>query len=211
MHKLLFLLIFSLFSGVTSAAEGVSATTTAPDALARSVTDDVLVAMRNDKAIQAGDQKKARELIESRIAPHFNFAGMTQLAVGKNWSAANPEQRKALIAEFRALLVQTYTASLQLYRDQKIEYRPLKLAANDTDVLVRSLVRQSGGGEPVQVDYGMEKTDTGWKVYNVKIGGISLVESYRSTFNTEIQRNGMDGLIKTLRDKNRALVGQSAR
>ena len=210
MYKLLFSLIFSSFVGVAAAAEVITATT-APDALARSVTDDVLVAMRNDKAIQAGDQKKARELIESRIAPHFNFAGMTQLAVGKNWSAANPEQRKALIAEFRALLVQTYTASLQLYRDQKIEYRPLKLAANDTDVLVRSLVRQSGGGEPVQVDYGMEKTDTGWKVYNVKIGGISLVESYRSTFNTEIQRNGMDGLIKTLRDKNRALVGQSAR
>lgn len=179
---------------------------TAPDVLARSVTDEVLVALRNDKAIQAGDLKKARDLIEGKIAPHFNFAGMAQLAVGKNWSAANAEQRKALIAEFRALLVQTYTASLLLYKDQKIEYRPLKLASDDTDVLVRSLVRQSGGGEPVQVDYGMEKTDAGWKVYNVKIGGISLVESYRSTFNTEIQKNGVDGLIKTLRDKNRVLA-----
>jgi len=202
MHKYLFLLIFSSFIGVAAAAEAMIA----PDVLARSVTDEVLVALRNDKAIQAGDQKKARELIESRIAPHFNFAGMAQLAVGKNWSAANPEQRKALIAEFRALLVQTYTASLLLYKDQKIEYRPLKLAADDTDVLVRSLVRQSGGGEPVQVDYGMEKTDAGWKVYNVKIAGISLVESYRSTFNTEIQKNGVDGLIKTLRDKNRVLA-----
>jgi len=182
----------------------------APDVLARSVTDDVLAAIRTDKAIQAGDQKKARELIESKISPHFNFAGMAQLAVGKNWSAANAEQRKALVAEFRALLVQTYTASLLLYKDQKIEYRPLKLAADDNDVLVRSLVRQSGGGEPVQVDYGMEKTDTGWKVYNVKIGGISLVESYRSTFNTEIQKNGVDGLIKTLRDKNRTLMAQQS-
>ena len=208
MHKLLFLLIFSLFVGVASAAEGVSATT-APDVLARGVTDEVLVMLRNDKDIQAGNQKKARDLIESRIAPHFNFAGMAQLAVGKNWSAANAEQRKALVAEFRALLVQTYTASLLLYKDQKIEYRPLKLAADDTDVLVRSLVRQSGGGEPVPVDYGMEKTDAGWKVYNVKIGGISLVESYRSTFNTEIQKNGIDGLIKTLRDKNRALTQSS--
>jgi phospholipid transport system substrate-binding protein len=206
MYKLLFLLVFSFFTGIAAAAEAM----TAPDVLARSVTDDVLATMRGDKAIQAGDQKKARDLIESRIAPHFNFAGMTQLALGKNWSAANPEQRKALIAEFRALLVQTYTASLLLYKDQKIEYRPLKLASDDTDVLVRSLVRQSGGGEPVQVDYGMEKTDAGWKVYNVKIGGISLVESYRGTFNTEIQKNGMDGLIKTLRDKNRTLLAQQA-
>lgn len=207
MYKLLFLLIFSFFAGVVNAAEAL----VPPDALARSVTDDVLATLRNDKAIQAGDQKKARELIESKIAPHFNFAGMAQLAVGKNWSAASPEQRKALVAEFRALLVQTYTASLLLYKDQKIEYRPLKLASDDTDVLVRSLVRQSGGGEPVQVDYGMEKTDAGWKVYNVKIGGISLVESYRSTFNTEIQKNGIDGLIKTLRDKNRSLVAQSGK
>ena len=202
MRKYLFLFAFLFFVGPSVAAEALMA----PDVLARSVTDEVLAAFRTDKAIQAGDQKKARELIESRIAPHFNFAGMAQLAVGKNWSAANPEQRKTLIAEFRALLVQTYTASLLLYKDQKIEYRPLKLAADDTDVLVRSLVRQSGGGEPVQVDYGMEKTDAGWKVYNVKIGGISLVESYRSTFNTEIQKNGVDGLIKTLRDKNRALT-----
>ncbi len=202
MRKYLFLFAFLFFVGPSVAAEALMA----PDVLARSVTDEVLAAFRTDKAIQAGDQKKARELIEGRIAPHFNFAGMAQLAVGKNWSAANPEQRKTLIAEFRALLVQTYTASLLLYKDQKIEYRPLKLAADDTDVLVRSLVRQSGGGEPVQVDYGMEKTDAGWKVYNVKIGGISLVESYRSTFNTEIQKNGVDGLIKTLRDKNRALT-----
>ncbi len=206
MRKYLFLLIFSLFIGPANAAEALMA----PDTLARSVTDDVLAAIRTDKGIQAGDQKKARELIESRIAPHFNFAGMAQLALGKNWSMANAEQRKALVAEFRALLVQTYTASLLLYKDQKIEYRPLKLAADDNDVTVRSLVRQSGGGEPVQVDYGMEKTDTGWKVYNVKIGGISLVESYRTTFNTEIQKNGVDGLIKTLRDKNRTLMAQQS-
>ncbi len=205
MYKYLISLIFLFFSGLANAAGAP----VAPDVLARSVTDEVLAAIRSDKAIQAGDQKKARELIENKIAPHFNFAGMAQLALGKNWSSANPEQRKALVGEFRALLVQTYTASLLLYKDQKIEYRPLKLAADDTDVLVRSLVRQSGGGEPVQVDYGMEKTDTGWKVYNVKIGGISLVESYRGTFNTEIQKNGIDGLIKTLREKNRSLSGQS--
>ncbi len=207
MTKSLFLLIFSLFIGAAPAVAAVVAV--APDALARSVTDEVLATLRNDKDIQAGNQQRARELIEVKITPHFNFASMVRLAVGKNWSAANAEQRKALTAEFRTLLVQTYTASLLLYKDQKIEYRPLKLAADDTDVLVRSLVRQSGGGEPVQVDYGMEKTDAGWKVYNVKIGGISLVENYRSTFNTEIGKNGIDGLIKMLRDKNRALVAQA--
>lgn len=206
MNKLLILLSFFSFFSVLPVAAANTAMMP-PDVLARSVTDEVLTALRHDKEIQSS-QKKARELIESKIAPHFNFAGMAQLALGKNWRAANAEQRKALTAEFRALLVQTYTASPLLYKDQKIEYRPLKLAPDDTDVLVRSLVRQSGGGEPVQVDYGMEKTDSGWQVYNVKIGGISLVESYRSTFNTEIQKNGMDGLIKTLRDKNRALTAQ---
>jgi phospholipid transport system substrate-binding protein len=204
MRKYLILLIFYSFFGA-----GPALAATPPDVLARTVTDEVIAVLRADKDIQSGNQKKARELIETKIAPHFNFTGMTQLALGRNWSSATPEQRKALTAEFRALLVQTYTASLALFKDQKIEYRPLKLAADDTDVTVRSLVRQSGGGEPVQVDYGMEKTDSGWKVYNVKIGGISLVENYRSTFNTEIRKGGIDGLIASLRDKNRALVAQA--
>jgi phospholipid transport system substrate-binding protein len=208
MNKLLFLLIFSANFLLMSAPASAS-NMMAPDALARNVTDEVLQILRTDKDLQAGNQKKARDLIETKIAPHFNFNSMTRLALGKNWNAANPEQRKALTGEFRSLLVQTYTASLTLFKDQKIEYRPVKIAPDDNDVVVRSLVRSSGGGEPVQVDYGMEKTDEGWKVYNVKIGGISLVENYRGTFNTEIQKSGVDGLIKTLRDKNRALVAQN--
>ncbi len=207
MIKSLFLLIF--YSILLLPATAGAASVTAPDALARSVTDEVIHILRTDKELQAGNQKKARDLIETKIAPHFNFTSMTRLALGKNWSAANPEQRKALTGEFRALLVQTYTASLTLFKDQKIEYRPLKIAPDDNDVVVRSLVKSSGGGEPVQVDYGMEKTDDGWKVYNVKIGGISLVENYRGTFNTEIQKSGIDGLIKSLRDKNRSLVAKS--
>lgn len=207
MFKYLISFVF-LWSSLTGAAVA-QGSALAPDVLARNVTDEVIQILRSDKDIQAGSQKKARELIETKIAPHFNFTSMTRLALGKNWSAANPEQRKQLTAEFRALLVQTYTASLTLFKDQKIEYRPLKVAPDDTDVLVRSLVKSSGGGEPVQVDYGMEKTDEGWKVYNVKIGGISLVENYRGTFNTEITKNGIDGLIKSLRDKNRALVAQN--
>lgn len=209
MNKLLIFISFLFYVGVLPA--GAAATAVAPDVLARNVTEEVISVLRSDKDIQAGNQRKARDLIESKIAPHFNFTGMTQLAMGKNWGAASAEQRKALTDEFRSLLVQTYSASLQLFRDQIIEYRPLKLAPGDNDVLVRSLVKQSGGGEPVQVDYGVEKTDQGWKIYNVKIGGISLIESYRSTFNTEIQKNGVDGLIRTLRDKNKSLVAQSGK
>lgn len=208
MYKSLFLLNI-LLGFVAPPLAVASPAGMAPDALARSVTDEVINILRTDKDLQAGNQKKARELIETKIAPHFNFTSMTKLALGKNWNAANPEQRKALTGEFRALLVQTYTASLTLFKDQKIDYRPLKYSPEDTDVLVRSLVKSSGGGDPMQVDYGMEKTDEGWKVYNVKIGGISLVENYRGTFNTEIQKNGVDGLIKTLRDKNRSLVAQN--
>lgn len=201
MNKYLISLTIFFMSGLVPAfAQGA---VMAPDVLARNVTDEVLQILRTDKDLQSGNQRKARELIETKIAPHFNFAGMTRLALGRNWSAATPEQRKQLVAEFRALLVQTYTASLILFKDQKIEYRPLKMAPTDTDVIVRSLVR--GSGEPVQVDYDMEKTDEGWKVYNVKIGGVSLVENYRGTFNTEVTKNGIDGLIKTLREKNRAL------
>lgn len=184
---------------------------TPPDVLARSVTEEVLQIIRNDKDLRSGDTRKARELIESRIAPHFSFASMTQLALGKNWRLASPDQRKALTAEFRALLVQTYMASVTLYKDQVVEYRPLKLSPSDTDVTVRSLVKKPAGGEPVQIDYGMEKTGSGWKVYNVKVGGISLVESYRGSFNSEIQKNGVDGLIKALRDKNRSLIAHSGK
>jgi phospholipid transport system substrate-binding protein len=195
-----------MFGGAPAFAQG---NLTAPDLLARTVTEEVLQILRGDKDLQSGNQRKARELIETKIAPHFNFPGMTRLALGRNWNAANPEQRKQLVAEFRALLVQTYTASLLLFKDQKIEYRPLKMAPTDTDVTVRSVVRSSSGGEPVQVDYDMEKTDDGWKVYNVKIGGVSLVENYRSTFNNEITKNGIDGLIKTLRERNRSLMAQA--
>ena len=194
--KYLILLSF-LFSGV-AAAQGL-----APDALARSVTDEVLAIVRADKEIQAGNQKKVLELVEVKVVPHFSFASMTQLAMGRNWRQANAEQQKRLIGEFRTLLVRTYTTAFTQYKNQVVEYKPLRMAAGDTDVLVQSLIKQSGG-QPVAVDYNMEKTDSGWKVYNVKIEGISLVDNYRNTFNTEIQKNGVDGLIKALADKNQS-------
>ena len=179
----------------------------APDALARSVTDDVLAVIRADKDIQAGNQKKVLELVEAKILPHFNFAGMTQLAMGRNWRQATPDQQKRLTEEFRALLVRTYTTAFVQYRNQTVEYKPLRMAASEIDVVVQSFIKQNSG-PPVAVDYNMEKTNTGWKVYNMKIEGISLVENYRGSFNTEIQRNGIDGLIKSLADKNRSNAQQ---
>jgi phospholipid transport system substrate-binding protein len=204
-NKLYMLMVSAYF---VMAAPTCAAEMTAPDALAKSVTDEVLVILRADKEIQAGNQKKVYELIETKIAPHFNFTTMTRLAMGKNWSQANPEQRKALTSEFRVLLVRTYTTAFTQYSNQTIEYRPAKLAPNDDDVMVKSFIRQPSG-QPVSVDYSMEKTAQGWKVYNVKIEGISLVENYRNTFNTEVQKSGIDGLVKALVEKNRALVRQA--
>jgi len=177
----------------------------APDALAKSVTDEVLAIVRADKDIQSGNKKKVLDLVETKVVPHFNFAHMAQLAMGKNWRQASAEQQKALTGEFRTLLVRTYTAAFTQYKNQTVEYRPLQFAPEDTDVVVKSLIKQPSG-QPVAIDYGMEKTDKGWKVYNVKIEGISLVENYRNTFNSEVQRNGVDGLIRSLAEKNKMLA-----
>ena len=180
----------------------------APDVLAKNVTEEVLAILRADRDIQAGDSGKAAELIETRILPHFNFQTMTRLVIGRNWAQATPAQRNALTSEFRTLLVRTYTASLTLYRDQTIDYRPVKLTPGAADVVVKSMVRQARG-EPISVDYAMEKTGGGWKVYDVKVAGISLVENYRSTFSAEVQRSGIDGLIKALAEKNRVLTAKN--
>jgi len=180
----------------------------APDALAKSVTDEVLAVIRADKDIQSGNQRKVLDLVESKVVPHFNFQHMAQLAMGKNWRQASAEQQKVLTHEFRILLVRTYTAAFTQYKNQTVEYRPLRLAPDETDAVVKSLVKQPSG-QPIAIDYGMEKTDRGWKVYNVKIEGISLVENYRNTFNSEVQKNGVDGLIKSLAEKNKVLAQAS--
>jgi phospholipid transport system substrate-binding protein len=180
----------------------------APDALARSVTDEVLAIVRADKDIQAGDQKKVIELVEAKIAPHFSFTRMTRLAMGRNWRQASPEQQRKLTAEFRTLLIRTYTSAFTQYRNQTVEYRPPRMQPGDTDVVVQSVIHQPHG-QPITIDYAMEKTADGWKVYNVKIEGVSLIENYRNTFNTEIEKNGVDGLIQALSEKNRTSLQQA--
>jgi len=179
-----------------------SSQTMPPDALVRNVTDEVLEIIRNDRDIQRGDTRKVNELVDTKVLPHFDFARMTQLALARDWRVATTAQQKALTEEFRLLLVRTYSRALTEYRNQSITVRPLRLAPTDSDVRVRTEVRQSGG-KPVQIDYSLERTDQGWKVFDIEVGGISLVTNYRSSFAQEVREKGIEGLLRTLREKNR--------
>ena len=174
----------------------------APDVLVRSITTEVIEIIKQDKDIQAGNSKKIADLVEKRILPHFSFAHMTRIAVAVNWRRATPEQQKVLTEEFKTLLVRTYSNALSLYRDQAIEFKPLRMRPDDVDVTVKSEIRQKGA-QPVTLYYDMEKTPTGWKVYDVKVSGVSLITNYREDFAAQVRESGIDGLIKTLVSKNR--------
>jgi len=175
----------------------------APDALVKRVTDEVLAIIKADKDLQAGNSRKIAELAEVKVLPHFDFTRMTRLAVGRNWQQANDAQKAQLVKEFRTMLVRTYSTSLTAYRNQTIEVKPVKMAAADKEVTVRTAVLQQGGPS-IPIDYAMEKADSGWKVYDVVIDGASLVTTYRSTFNEQVQKGGIDGLLKTLAERNQA-------
>jgi phospholipid transport system substrate-binding protein len=198
----------TLFAVPMLATWPAQAQETAPDALVKRVTDEVIAVLRADKDIQAGNTKKVLDLVEAKIVPHFNFSRMTRLAVGAPWRQASAAQQQSLTNEFRTLLVNTYTSAFTQYRDQVIEYRPFKMASGDTDVVVRSLIKQKTGADPIDINYSMEKVDGTWKVYDVVIAGVSLVQNYRSTFASEIQKGGVDGLIAALAAKNKALAEQ---
>jgi len=172
-----------------------------PDAMVKRVSQDVLQTIKSDPKIQSGDQARIREVMESKLAPNFDFERMTALAMGRHWREATPEQQKRLTVEFKTLLVRTYSGALTQYRDQTIDYKPLRADPNAADVLVRTeVIRQ--GQPPVQIDYGMEKKDNAWKAYDVVVGGVSLVTNYRDEFSEQVRAGGIDGLIKTLATKN---------
>ena len=175
----------------------------APDALVRRTTDEVLAIIKSDKDLQAGNPRKVAELAEQKVLPHFDFTRMTRLAVGRNWAQASDAQKEALTKEFRTMLVRTYSNSLTQFRDQKIDVKPLKAAASDQEVTVRTAVLQQGG-PPIPIDYAMAKSGAEWKVYDVVIDGASLVTTYRGSFNDQIQKGGIDGLVKTLQERNRS-------
>lgn len=176
----------------------------APDLLVKNVTLEVVDIIRSDKEIQAGDRKKVISLIEAKVLPHFNFNAMTASAVARHWEKATPEQRARLIEEFRTLLVRTYASSIAAYKDQKFDFRPLRAKPTDTDLTVTVRVMQSGA-QPVQLEYDMEKRPGGWKVWDVRVAGISLVANYRTEFDNQVREAGIEGLIKTLRTKNQSL------
>jgi phospholipid transport system substrate-binding protein len=188
----------------------VEAQETAPDALVRNVTLEVVDLIAKDKDIQSGNQKRLIDVVEAKVLPHFNFTSMTRLAVATNWEKSTLEQKKQLTDEFRTLLVRTYSSALSVYRDQKFDFRPLRAKPTDTDVTVQVRISQ-GSREPVTLEYDMEKSAAGWKVYDVRVAGVSLVANYRTEFANEIRSSGIDGLIKGLAAKNRGPAQRAER
>jgi phospholipid transport system substrate-binding protein len=174
-----------------------------PDGLVKLVVEDVMNTIKNDKAIQSGDLRKINALVDQKILPHSNFQKTTQLSMGRNWAKASPQQQAQITQEFKTLLVRIYGGALAQVKDQKIQYKPFRAAADDTDVIVKTAV--IGKGEPIQLDYRLEKTANGWKVYDINILGAWLVESYRNQFNDQISKGGIDGLIQFLQQRNNAL------
>ena len=179
----------------------------APDVMVKRVAQDVLATIKADPLIQAGNEARIRDVLEAKLLPNFDFMRMTALAMGKNWRAATPEQQKRLADEFRALLVRTYSGALNQYRNETVDYKPLRMSPGDTEVTVRTAVVRASGA-PVQIDYSLEKKADAWKCYDVIVAGVSLVTNYRDEFNEQIKNGGVDGLIRTLADRNRGVAAK---
>ena len=174
-----------------------------PDVLVKRVAGEVMQIIKSDPKVQAGDQQRVREVIETKLLPNFDFERMTSLAMGRNWQKATPEQQKQLVDQFRTLLVRTYSGALSQYREQQMDFKPLRGDPSASDVTVRTEIVRPGQ-QPVQIDYGMAKTPSGWKAYDVIVGGVSLVTNYRDEFNEQIKNGGVDGLLKVLASKNQS-------
>ncbi len=191
-------------SARAQAAAPTTVTTTAPDVLVRDLTNEVLATIKADPAIASGDLNRLQKLVDEKILPYVDFQKMTQLAVGRGWRTATPEQRATLTREFRTLLLRTYSGALSQVKDHQVQMKPFRAQPNETDVTVRTSVVPSRG-ESIQLDYRLEKQDAGWKIYDVNVIGVWLVENYKSQFAGEINAGGVDGLIKTLSERNRRL------
>ncbi len=186
----------SLFVGIGNANAEL-----APDVLVKQTADDVLTIIKNDREIQAGNQQKLYAVIEEKILPNFDFDRVCRMVLGKNWKSATPEQQAIFQKEFRSLLLRTYSSALSKYKDQVIEYKPMRYEVDEKNVSVKTQILQSGG-QPIAVDYSLVKGTAGWKVYDIVIESVSLVTNYRSQFSNEIRQNGLDSLNKKLADKN---------
>ena len=197
--------LLGLFLSISAFAAPAWAADEAPDAFVRRFTGEMVELVRNDKMIKAGDMNYIASVVDARVLPHLNFQRMTAAAVGPGWRQTTPEQKSRLQDEFKILLVRTYSGALTQISDQTVTVKPLRGAATDTEVLVRSELK--GRGDPIQLDYRLEKTPgqgAGWKIYNLNVMGIWLIDTYRSQFAEEINAKGIDGLINTLAERNRS-------
>ncbi|MBI3381201.1 MAG: ABC transporter substrate-binding protein [Aquabacterium sp.] len=204
-------LSLAVLSSATAAAESVvpaaaAATAQTPDAFIKTITAEVFATVKADKAIQSGDIRKVIQVVDTKIMPNVNFQRMTASAVGRGWRQATPEQQKRLQDEFKTLLVYTYAGAVSQIKDQTIEYKPMRNRPEDTDVVVRTVVR--GKGDPVQLDYRLEKAGDGWKIYDVNVLGAWLVQTYQSSFAQEVNASGIDGLIGKLVERNKQLAAK---
>ncbi|MGB2833618.1 MAG: ABC transporter substrate-binding protein [Methylotenera sp.] len=182
---------------------GVANAEVAPDELVKQTADDVLTIIKNDKEIQAGNKQKIYALAEEKILPNFDFDRVSRMVLGKSWKAATPDQQASFQKEFRSLLLRTYSIALGKYKDQVIEFKPMRAEPDAKNVTVKTQILQSGG-QPIPVDYSLVKGANGWKVYDIVIESVSLVTNYRSQFSQEIRQNGIDSLNKKLAEKNRS-------
>ena len=203
MRTLLFKTLLAAFISLVGVSGVQAQNPDTPDGLVKLVVEDVMNTIKNDKAIQSGDLRKINALVDQKILPHSNFQKTTQLSMGRNWAKASPQQQTQITQEFKTLLIRIYGGALAQVKDQKVQYKPFRAAADDTDVIVKTAV--IGKGEPIQLDYRLEKTANGWKVYDINILGAWLVESYRNQFNDQISKGGIDGLIQFLQQRNNAL------
>lgn len=199
------LLFFVAASAAFISGAHAQPASTAPDAMVRDLSTEVLNAIRADNALKSGDANRVQKLVDEKVLPYTDFEKMTQLSVGPGWRKATPEQRAALTREFRTLLVRTYSGALSQVSDHKVELRPFRAQPTDKDVIVRTQVVASRG-DPIQLDYRLEKSDAGWKIYDINILGVWLVENYKSQFSSQVNAGGIDGLIKTLSERNKQLA-----
>jgi|LakMenEpi03Aug12_release.lakeMendotaPanAssembly.Ray.scaffolds.fasta_scaffold210236_3 phospholipid transport system substrate-binding protein len=212
LNKVFAAIALTLITATTSFAQAQQATANAgantnmstPDGLVKFVVEDVLNIIKSDKAIQSGDLRKINALVDQKILPYSDFQKTTRLAMGRNWPKATPAQQALITQEFKTLLIRIYGGALAQVKDQKIQYKPLRASADDTDVIVRTVV--VGKGEPIQLDYRLEKTGNAWRVYDINILGAWLVEAYRNQFNDQVSKGGIDGLIQFLQQRNNSLA-----
>ena len=205
-HRFRSAALAALFAGVAGVA---TAQQTPPDELVRTISQGVLDEIKADRTLQTGDIDRLNSLVDRRVMPHINFSRMTSLAVGRNWRSASPDQQKVLMAEFRRLLLLTYADAMRQVTDTSIQIRPLRAKPDDDEVIVRTQVLRPGK-ESIQLDYRLEKSTSGWRIYDINVLGLWLVEHYRNQFAQVVSASGIDGLIRSMQDKNQSLMASAS-